>query len=70
MVQPNGASFAIDDGNRITWEGWTLRVGFTSREGACLQTVKTHARTAPTRVGRVWARASLAKGVRIKKKAT
>ena len=39
ITQPDGPSFAVDDGNRVRWQGWTFRVGFTPREGAVLHTV-------------------------------
>jgi primary-amine oxidase len=32
IVQPDGTSFAVE-GHEIDWQGWTLRVGFTHREG-------------------------------------
>jgi primary-amine oxidase len=39
VTQPKGISFTIDDGNRIQWEGWKFRVGFTGHEGIALQTI-------------------------------
>ena len=39
ITQPDGPSFTIDDGNRVSWQGWRFRVGFSPREGAVLQTV-------------------------------
>ena len=38
ITQPAGASFALD-GNLITWQKWSLRVGFNYREGLVLHTV-------------------------------
>jgi len=39
IVQPDGPSFSVDDHNRVRWQGWTFRVGFTSKEGAVLHTL-------------------------------
>jgi primary-amine oxidase len=38
VVQPGGPGFIVE-GNKITWESWDLRVGFTAREGLVLHTV-------------------------------
>jgi primary-amine oxidase len=38
IVQPEGPSFTVD-GNRVEWQKWKFRVGFTSREGLVLHTV-------------------------------
>jgi primary-amine oxidase len=38
VVQPEGASFTLD-GNLVTWQKWSLRVGFNHREGMVLHTV-------------------------------
>src|SRR5918997_3102445 len=38
ITQPEGASFTLD-GNHLTWQKWTLRVGFNHREGMVLHTV-------------------------------
>ena len=35
MVQPDGPSYTVD-GWRVSWQGWTFRVGFTHREGLVL----------------------------------
>lgn len=35
IVQPEGASFTVE-GWKVTWEGWSFRVGFTPREGLVL----------------------------------
>jgi len=35
ISQPNGPSFTID-GDAVSWEGWTFRVGFDQREGLVL----------------------------------
>ncbi|OAA64969.1 Copper amine oxidase [Cordyceps fumosorosea ARSEF 2679] len=39
VVQPAGPSFRIS-GRLITWEGWSLRVGFNHREGLVLHDVR------------------------------
>ena len=38
VTQPKGASFTLD-GNLLTWERWSLRVGFNGREGLVLHTL-------------------------------
>jgi primary-amine oxidase len=38
VAQPDGASFTLD-GNLLTWQRWSLRVGFNGREGLVLHTV-------------------------------
>lgn len=35
IVQPEGPSFTVD-GWKVTWQGWSFRVGFTAREGLVL----------------------------------
>ncbi|KAK4244206.1 copper amine oxidase [Corynascus novoguineensis] len=39
ISQPEGPSFSIE-GNKITWEKWTVRVGFNYREGMTLHDVR------------------------------
>ncbi len=38
IVQPEGPSFEID-GNKLTWQNWSLRVGFNHREGMTLHAI-------------------------------
>ena len=38
ITQPDGVSFTLD-GNLLTWQGWSMRVGFNYREGLVLHTV-------------------------------
>lgn len=38
VVQSDGPGFTLD-GNLITWQGWSMRVGFTYREGMTLHRV-------------------------------
>ncbi|MBC8093828.1 MAG: primary-amine oxidase [Pseudonocardia sp.] len=38
ITQPQGPSFTVD-GDVVSWEGWTLRVGFDPREGLVLHQV-------------------------------
>jgi primary-amine oxidase len=38
ITQPEGASFNLD-GNLLTWQKWSLRIGFNYREGLVLHTV-------------------------------
>ncbi|KAK4442578.1 copper amine oxidase [Podospora aff. communis PSN243] len=39
ISQPEGPSFSIQ-GNQITWEKWTMRVGFNYREGMTLHDIR------------------------------
>lgn len=39
VVQPEGPSFQVD-GRAVTWDKWTLRVGFNYREGLVLHDVR------------------------------
>ncbi|KJK85431.1 Copper amine oxidase [Metarhizium anisopliae BRIP 53284] len=39
VVQPEGASFTIQDDGLVEWQKWRFRVGFTPREGAVLHDV-------------------------------
>ncbi|KAL7417323.1 copper amine oxidase [Mrakia frigida] len=39
VVQPEGVSFKLDEGGRLSWEKWDLHVGFHHREGLVLSTV-------------------------------
>jgi primary-amine oxidase len=38
IVQPDGPSFEVS-GNEVRWHRWSLRIGFTQREGLVLHTV-------------------------------
>jgi primary-amine oxidase len=38
ITQPQGASFSLD-GNLLSWQKWSLRIGFNYREGLVLHTV-------------------------------
>jgi primary-amine oxidase len=44
VVQPEGPSFNIE-GNHITWEKWTMRIGFNYREGLTLHDVRYDGRS-------------------------
>ena len=44
VSQPEGPSFSVR-GNRISWEKWTLRVGFNYREGMTLHDVRFDGRS-------------------------
>ena len=37
--QPEGPSFTLD-GHRLTWQNWSLRIGFNAREGLVLHQVR------------------------------
>jgi len=39
ISQPDGPSFQLE-GNQLTWQNWSLRVGFNHREGMTLHTVR------------------------------
>ncbi|MDQ5834261.1 MAG: primary-amine oxidase [Actinomycetota bacterium] len=38
VVQPDGVSFTVD-GNRLEWQGWSMRLGFNPREGLVIHTL-------------------------------
>ncbi len=38
ITQPEGPSFTLE-GNKLTWQNWSLRVGFNHREGMTLHTI-------------------------------
>ena len=38
ITQPEGPSFTLD-GNRLTWQGWSMRIGFDAREGLTLHQI-------------------------------
>ncbi|KAH7374839.1 copper amine oxidase [Plectosphaerella cucumerina] len=40
VVQPDGPSFTVTDGNLIKWQKWQLRVTFNPREGAVLHDIR------------------------------
>jgi len=39
ITQPEGSSFSVDPGNKLTWQGWDLTIGFNSREGLTLHDI-------------------------------
>ena len=39
IVQPEGPSFEVD-GNTVRWQGWSVRIGFTHREGLVLHDLR------------------------------
>ena len=43
VVQPDGPSFDVD-GNFVSWQGWSFRIGFNYREGLILHDVKYQGR--------------------------
>ncbi|WP_314173816.1 primary-amine oxidase [Streptomyces winkii] len=43
ITQPEGPSFALD-GDLLTWENWSLRIGFDAREGLVLHQLAFHNR--------------------------
>ncbi len=43
ITQPDGPSFSVE-GDAVTWEGWTFRVGFDPREGLVLHQLAMHDR--------------------------
>ncbi|KAI9369682.1 copper amine oxidase [Aspergillus egyptiacus] len=44
VVQPEGPSFSVN-GNHLSWEKWTMRVGFNYREGLTLHDVRYDGRS-------------------------
>ena len=49
ITQPEGASFTLD-GNHLSWQKWTLRVGFNHREGMVLHTLAYDGRSVAHRL--------------------
>jgi primary-amine oxidase len=39
IVQPEGVSFQLN-GNQLTWQNWSLHIGFNYREGLVLNTIQ------------------------------
>lgn len=44
VVQPEGPSFQVD-GQKVTWEKWTFRIGFNYREGLTLHDIRYDGRS-------------------------
>lgn len=40
VVQPEGPSFTVTDGNCVSWQKWRFRVGFNYREGMTVHDVR------------------------------
>jgi len=45
VVQPEGPSFSITDGNLIKWQKWSMRATFNPREGAVLHDIRFDGRS-------------------------
>lgn len=45
VLQPNGASFTISDGNLVEWQKWRMRITFNSREGAVIHDIRYQRRS-------------------------
>lgn len=45
VVQPEGPSFTVTDGNLIQWQKWSMRATFNSREGAVLHDIRYDGRS-------------------------
>ncbi|KAK8018105.1 copper amine oxidase 1 [Apiospora marii] len=45
VVQPDGPSFTVTDGNLIQWQKWSMRATFNSREGAVLHDIRYDGRS-------------------------
>lgn len=45
VLQPNGASFTVSDGNLVEWQKWRMRVTFNSREGAVIHDIRYQGRS-------------------------
>jgi primary-amine oxidase len=43
IIQPEGPSFTLD-GHRLSWQGWSLHVGFDAREGLILHQISLDGR--------------------------
>lgn len=40
VLQPDGPSYSVADGNLVNWQKWRFRVGFNFREGMVIQDVR------------------------------
>jgi hypothetical protein len=40
VVQPEGPSFIVTDGNLVQWQKWSFRIGFNYREGTTIHNVR------------------------------
>lgn len=40
VVQPEGPSFTVTDGNCVSWQKWRFRIGFNYREGTTIHDVR------------------------------
>lgn len=45
VLQPNGPSFTVSDGNLVEWQKWRMRVTFNSREGAVIHDIRYQGRS-------------------------
>lgn len=53
VTQPDGPSFTVSDGNQVTWQKWSFRVGFNYREGLVLHNVRFDGRSVLSRASLV-----------------
>jgi primary-amine oxidase len=44
VIQPEGPSFKVTNGNHVQWQNWSFFVNFTTREGLVLQNIHFHNR--------------------------
>jgi primary-amine oxidase len=44
VMQPDGPSFTVTDGNCVSWQKWRFRVGFNYREGLTLHDIRYEGR--------------------------
>jgi primary-amine oxidase len=44
VLQPDGPSFTISDGNLVEWQKWRMRISFNSREGAVIHDIRYQGR--------------------------
>ncbi|KAH6693560.1 copper amine oxidase [Plectosphaerella plurivora] len=45
VVQPDGPSFSVTDGNLIKWQKWSMRATFNPREGAVIHDIRFEGRS-------------------------
>lgn len=45
VVQPDGPSFTVTDGNLIKWQKWSMRATFNPREGAVIHDIRFEGRS-------------------------
>ena len=53
VTQPDGANFNVADGRVVTWDGWSMRLGFNYREGLVIHDARFEGRSVMKRASLV-----------------